>query len=373
MLEITRQSDGTFRSSGKNWEVVFDAPKPGLFTLRPDRSLTFVSRFAVIDNLEEGSALHERRKVHHSNDGREAQFESSCRIPFGAEPGIARKFKLSDGLLSVTTDFLIRASFQVRSLFAGGYRLEGGIARFAVLSAPESGAALPQPEWKSFDSVAEGSVIYDSAQPPVALLAESGEGTVLEIATGEDFWRWTASAPDTVSRYTLTKTENGLEASWLPYEFHPRPEVEVPFGRNRRMNFLLAWRKKGGARTSAQYKDVFDMAAFDWSETLLAYDGAGNPVKSLPCFAAPGVVNVLKKWVRRKLADLQDGDVLAVTNVVPVFCTCAAHQDRARMKSLPHLDVYGINEFRRWANRQLALKGAKLVIVPAKDVKLPSI
>ena len=373
MLEITRQSDGTFRSSGKSWEVVFDAPKPGLFTLRPDRALTFVSRFAVIDKLEEASALHDRRKVHHANDGLEAQFESSCTIPFGAEPGIARKFKLSEGLLSVTTDFLIRTSFQVRNLFAGGYRLEGGIARFAVLSAPESGAALPQPEWKAFDSVAERSVIYDSAQPPVALLAESTEGTVLEIATGEDFWRWTASAPNTASRYTLTKTERGFEASWLPYEFHPQPEIEVPFGRNRRMNFLLAWRKKGGSRASAEYRDVFDMAAFDWPGTHLACDGAGNPVKALPCFAAPGVVNVLKKWVRRNLAGLQEGDVLAVTNVVPVFCTCAAHQDRARMQFLPHLDVYGINEFRRWANRQLAPKGAKLVIVPAKDVKLPSV
>ena len=373
MLEITKQSDGTFRSAGKSWEVVFDAPKPGLFTLRPDRTMTFVSRFAVIDNLEESSALSDRRRVHHSNDGLEAQFDAQSTIPFGAEPGISRKFKLSDGLLAVTTDFLIRTSFQVRNLFAGGYVLEGEIAHFAVLSAPESGAALPSPVWKPLDSIAEGTAIYDSAQPPVALLAESTEGTVLEIATGEDFWRWTASASNTASRYTLTKTAKGIESSWLPYEFHPRPEVEVPSGRNRRMNFLLAWRKKDGTRNSAEYRDVFDMAAFDWPETYLAYDGAGNPVKSLPCFAAPGVVNVLKKWVRRKLADLQEGDVLAVTNVVPVFCTCAAHQDRARMKSLPHLDAYGINEFRRWANRQLAPKGAKLVIVPGKDVKLPSI
>lgn len=373
MLEITRQADKTFRSSGTNWEVVFDGPKPGLFSLRPDGALTVVSRYAVIDNLQESSALSSSRKVHHSNDGLEARFESSCWIPFGADPGISRKFKLSEGFLAVTMDFQIRPSFRVRSLFAGGYCLTGGIVQFAVLTAPESGVVLPQPDWKRFDSVAEGSVIYDSAQPPVALLAESTEGTVLEIATGEDFWRWTASAPDTVSRYTLTKTENGLEASWLPYEFHPRPEVEVPAGRNRRMNFLLAWRKKDEGPRSANYREVFDMAAFDWPETHLAYDQAGNPVKTRPCFAAPGVVNVLKKWVRRKLADLREGDVLAVTNVAPVFCTCAAHQDRARMKSLPHLDVYGINEFRRWANRQLAQKGAKLEIVPAEGVNLPSI
>lgn len=373
MLEITRQSDGGFLSSGKNWEAAFDSPKPGLFTFKLDKNLKFISRFAVIDGLEESTALHDRRKVHLSNDEQEAQFDASSTIPFGAEPGITRKFKLSEGFLSVTTDFIIRTSFRVQNLFAGGYVLEGTIARFAVLPPPEKGVALPSPEWKDFGSLDAETVLYDAVRPPVSLLVETLEGSVLEIATGEDFWRWTSSAPNTSSRYTLTKTASGIEASWLPYEFRPQPEAEVPFGRNRRMNFYLAWRRNSKSKKSVKYKDVFDMAAFDWPETHLAQDGAGRPVKASPCFASDGVINILKKWVRRNLAEIQDGDVLAVTNVAPVFCCCAAHQDRAKMKLLPHLDIYGINEFKRWANKQLSLKGAKLVIVPAEDVSLPSV
>ena len=58
----------------------------------------------------------------------------------------------------------------------------------------------------------------------------------------------------------------------------------------------------------------------------------------------------------------------------PVCCRSAAHQDRARQKILPHLTAYAVNDFKRWANKQLSLKGAKLEIVPpAKSFSPPSI
>ena len=373
MIQIVPWKDGSFFSSGKNWELQFDSPKNGLFQFTLEKNLKLTSRFALLDSLEESTALPARRKVHHSNDGMEASLETAATIPFGAEPSISRMFRLSEGLLTVTTDFAIRPSFAIRTLFAGGYTLEGSIARIAVTGQPETGVFLPAPEWRDFGGIAEKTVLYDAAQPPVSILLETIEGSILELSTGEDFWRWTANLPHITSRYTVTRTVSGLEITWLPYEFKPAPDVEVPAGRARRMNFILAWKKKTKNTKKIDARETFDMAAFDWPESCLAQDSAGNPVKGAPCFAAPGVTNILKKWVRRNLALLEEGDVLAVTNVNPTFCHAASHQDRAKQKILPHLDLYGINEFQLWANRQMARQGAKLVIFSSGDVELPSV
>lgn len=373
MPEIEAQESGGFRSAGKNWEALFDQPSTGLFTFRLGKNLEFVSRYAELDGLEESTALHGRRKVHLANDEEESQLETTCTIPFGAEPSINRKFRLMDGFLSVTTDFVIRSSFRVQNISAGGFALNGEFARFAVLKAPADGVTFAPPEWCDAASVAAGTVLYDGSEPPASLLIETMEGIIFEIAVGEDFWRWNSSSqPNASSNYKLTRTATGVESDWGLYHYHPQQDVEVPFGRNRRMSYLLAWRKP--SRTAKKnYADVFDMAAFDWNANQLAVSPSGDTVSGVPCFASAGVINCLKKWVRRHLADAEDGDVLAVTNVVPVCCCSAAHQDRAKQKILPHLTNYAVNDFKRWANKQLSQKGAKLVIVPAKDVVSPSI
>lgn len=372
MPEIETLEQGGFRSAGKNWEVLFDRPSSGLFSFRLGKNLEFVTRYAVLDGLEEASALHGRRKVHLSNDGEEAQLETFCTVPFGAEPSINRKFRLMDGFLSVTTDFVIRSSFRVQNISAGGFALTGEFARFAVMTAPSESVTFPSPDWHDAASAGAGMVLYEGRRPPAFLLIETLEGMILEIAVGEDFWRWSSSAPGTLSAYKLTRTASGIEADWELYRYQPQPDEEIPFGRNRRMSWYLAWRKPAGT-AKKKYADVFDMASFDWNMNQLAVSPAGEPVSGIPCFASAGVINCLKKWVRQHLAVVENGDVLAVTNVAPLCCCSAAHQDRAKQKILPHLTGYAVNDFRRWANKQLSQKGARLEIVPAEGVSVPSI
>lgn len=372
MPEIETLEQGGFRSAGKNWEVLFDRPSPGLFLFRLGKNLEFVTRHAVLDGLEESTALHGRRKVHLANDGEEAQLETGCTIPFGAEPSVNRKFRLMDGFLSVTTDFVIRSSFRVQNISAGGFLLNGEFARFAVMAVPSDGVTFPEPEWREAASAGAGTVLYEGRRPPAFLLIETMEGVILEIAVGEDFWRWSSSAQGVSSAYKLTRTASGIEADWELYRFRPQPDEEVPFGRNRRMSWYLAWRKPVKS-AKKRYADVFDMAAFDWNANQLAVSPVGKTVPGIPCFASAGVINCLKKWVRQHLSSVEDGDVLAVTNVIPSCCCSAAHQDRAKQKILPHLSGYAVNDFKRWANKQLSQKGAKLEIVPAEGVIVPSI
>lgn len=372
MSAIEPWREGGYRAAGTGWELRFDHPTPGMFTFRSGKNLEIVLHGAKLDDLEESTALPGRRKLHLSEDGCESSLETACTIPFGAEPSINRKFRLLDGVLSVTTDFVIRTSFRVREIVSGGFSIRGEFRRFAVVPVPEDGVLLPEPEWKESASAVPGAVLYDGTEPPASLLIETVEGKIIELSVGEDFWRWSSAAqPCTSSRYTLTRTGEGIEAEGVLYRFQPQPEMEIPDGRNRRICFLLAWKKPGSAGKKKKYTDVLDLSAFDWNSNQLAVSPDGAVVTGIPCFASAGVINGLKKWVRRHLADAKEGDVFAVTNVVPVCCCSAAHQDRARQKVLPHLTHYAINDFRRWAQKQLSPKGAKLEIVPREKTFVP--
>ena len=372
MIQILPRKDGLLHSSGKGWEIVFDSPAKGLFTCSFGEKFNLISRYAILDSLEEAAALPAGRKVHHSDDGAEASFESVSEIPFGAEPSIARSFHLSEGLMSVTMDFEIRPSFEIRSLFAGGFSAEGGIAKFGLIRAPGTGVLYPAPEWTEFGTIGEDQILYDENCPPLSLLFETEDGYIAELSTGEDFWRWCAKQHHTRSRYTVKKTKTGLEISWIPFEFHPGGDAEVPPGRGRRMNYLIAWKKSGERKKKISSGAVFDMAAYEWPESCLAQGPEGDPVKGTPCFASSAVINILKKWVRKELSRVKEGDVLSIVNAVPVFCHAASHQDRAKQKILPHTALYAMNGFRLWANRQLRRVGAELRIFAGDRAELPS-
>lgn len=374
MIRIIRGKDGLFSSSGKGWEIFFDSPGKGSFTCSFGGDFRLISRGAVLDSLEESAALPFAGKAHQSDDGAEASLETVSEIPFGAEPSIMRNFHLSEGLMSVTMDFAIRPSFAIGTLFAGGFFAEGGIGKIGLVRTPEQGVSLSSPEWREFGEIPDGETVYDENHPPVSILFQTEDGYIAELSTGEDFWRWCAKQPHTRSRYTVKKAGGRIEISWLPYEFHPGPNAEIPEGRSRRMNYLIAWGKSGTRKRKAVRSGaVFDMAAYDWPESCLAQDSAGNPVKGAPCFASSAVVNILKKWVRRELPRVQEGDVLTIANALPVFCHAASHQDRARQKILAHSDLYARNGFRLWANRQLKRAGAELRILAGDHAELPSL
>ena len=286
-------------------------------------------------------------------------------------PRISRKFKLSEGFLAVTMDFQIRPSFRVRKSVCRRILSDGRHCAVAVLTAPESGVVLPQPDWKRFDSVAEGSVITILRSPPWRFWRKARKVPCWRSRPAR-ILALTASASDTVSRYTLTKRKTvlrppGFRMSSIPAggrsACRTQPQNELPAGMAEKRRRTALCKLQGGVR---------------YGGIRLARDASGirsggESRETRPCFAAPGVVNVLKNGCAGSWR-ICGGDVLAVTNVAPVFCTCAAHQDRARMKSLA---ASGCLRDQRVPpvgdSGQLAQKGAKLEIVPAEGVNLPSI
>ena len=106
--------------------------KTGNFTLR--------TLPVEIGELSESMSLASRRRLHQSEDGAELMFETVNTIPFGAEPQIQRKTKLSDGLICVTMDMVMRASCQLTPLSAGGLVISGDIRKVRLILPPKKAA-----------------------------------------------------------------------------------------------------------------------------------------------------------------------------------------------------------------------------------------
>ena len=133
----------------------------------------------------------------------------------------------------------------------------------------------------------------------------------------------------------------------------------MPDGRDWRLHYrLLAGTTVPETVKAADCKAVFDLCKAKVQSSALLSDGS----KTI-CFSAAPALNVFKKWVRQQFADAQEGDVFGLKVCGDHLCLNAAHMDRAKLKELPHWDAPAIAEAIRWADRQLAKYGARLVPV----------
>ena len=85
-----------------------DSPSIADFTLKTEH-FTLRTLPVEIGELSENMSLGTKRRLHNSEDGKELMFETVNTIPFGAEPEIRRKIKVSDGLICATMDMVMRA------------------------------------------------------------------------------------------------------------------------------------------------------------------------------------------------------------------------------------------------------------------------
>lgn len=111
------------------------------------------------------------------------------------------------------------------------------------------------------------------------------------------------------------------------------------------------------------------MASASFQESFLRVNGDSVREK-MGCFACQGTENILKKYVRSLLDKAGEGEHFAVTNVMPGVCWNASHLERAKAKNLCHQDLAALVDFRAWARRQLAGKGARFELVVVEDSPL---
>jgi len=375
MPEFSTEQQGADTIYAMNSEkAVFrmDTPEYGAFCFETATGLKAESIFASFGDFSESLALHDRRKPHVVADGEELTLDAVNPIPFGAEPKIKREFKFDGDTLAVSTTFLLRHNFEMRSIFAGGLRFSGSIASVGIVSVPEQAGPVPElKKWTDLAALTDGAELFSADCPPLKLVLKAEDGSSLEFQLGENIWRWVnAKRIDGTCKYVVMKRGNSLEFTWQLYTFVPTSitnengEMQQslpPPGRDWRIRCRLirhdaAKRKKPSM--AKKCKEIFDMAAYPWPENALVSDG-GKDV----CFVSAAALNTLKKWIRKQFAEAQDGDIFGIANTTANVCYSAAHVDRPKLDSLPHWDKPALDDFAKWANRQLAKYGAKLVIL----------
>ena len=367
--------DGSVACECPALRIVTDTPGVDAFTLRIGKDFTLSTLPVKIGELSETMALAAKRRPHTSEDGSEILIEQENAIPFGSEPVVKRKIRLSEQLLSVTMDLEMRASSEMKEISAGGVVLAGPVEKIRFLGMPGKGNFVPVfSQEKDFAAVDEGTVLYDEAYPPFGIVAASGKNTV-DLIVGDDFWRWTnAGRIGGTSRFIIEKKEGALRFLWNIFTLNP--DTEMPAGRNWRLTWAASWHLSGGKKVKkTAWKSAFSLDGIEWLDAARALLSVkknpkkrkGSSGKNPVCLCSGGALNQLKKWLRSQLADTEDGDVFAVTNAVPHYCVSAGHMERARFESLPHWDLASLLEFRRWANRQLAPRGARLELLAPED------
>ncbi|MBQ9771941.1 MAG: hypothetical protein IJW23_08985 [Lentisphaeria bacterium] len=350
-MELTRSGSNLITVDEKDWSLRFGEPGRDRFTLQCAEDLFLVTGCCSINELSEQSALPSRLRPHVSEDGKEFSFDSKTVIPFGSEPSVARKYKMTDHVMHLTTDLIMRTSLGMTELNAGDFHIRGKIAKVLIFG---SDGILRE---------AEGNILYEESVPPLSVIFQSESGAMLELSTGEDVWRWSAAERlGGTSCFRIVKEEIGIRYTRELFHWIPQKDVQPPPGRVWRYNSLIAWSgaKASRSRRPSKPKAVLDCSTTDWGKGCCKESGE-------VCFAANGTVNILKKWLRSNLADLEKGDVLLLDNVSVGPCLSAAHQDRPGKKELLHWDLNALLEFKRWAEKQLDRFGASLKIIPAKN------
>lgn len=352
-----------------------DTPTVDAFTLKAG-AFQLTTLPVEIGELSETMSLSSKRRLHNSENGGELTLEADNTIPFGAEPQIRRKIRVADGLICVTMDIVMRNFHELTTLSAGGFKISGDIRRIGILPLPAHGSSMESPVMTDFSAYAEdGGVIYDAPYPPLGLLFES-ERERFDWMPGDDFWRWTNAGRigNGKARFTVVREKNTVRMQWKLFERLPAksPDEAPVHGRTWRITWAAAWKKLPLPET-VKPVSFYDLTVCNWPRPTLASASLSkredDPAER-GCLCAAATLNILKKWVRTNLDSAQEGDVFALTNVLPVYCVNAGHVDRAKCKSLPHWDMMSIIEFRRWANRILSKRGASLQILAPPDSPL---
>ena len=360
MTDYIVSEDGKFSVRENAFSFELDTPENGLYRLSAG-GIAFTSLYAKPGDFSEELALPVQQKPHRAENGLEVSFDASSRIPFGNVPvEIERKYRIGSGTFTCVSDFALKNSFELKDFSGGGLEITG-VKLFAVSAPPKTGCVMPEPEMKELNNVKDGETFYDSNMPPVRLSLKNNADNA-EFSIGGDYWKWiNASRIDGESRFTITRKGDTLLFAWQIYTFKPAaPDALPPPGRPWRLSYMITWSNDTeNAGKTKNYKDILDVGAMKFPESAYAL-GADSVRSKLPCFESGPVINAMKRWVRSKLADAEEGDIFAIKGVQAAFCFDASHMDRPKLKMLPHRGTGAIHDFIRWANRQLAVKGASL-------------
>ena len=312
-----------------------------------------------IGELSEKFAYPVKSVLHEFMDTPGYTVETESVIPFGTEPKIKRKFELLNGIIQITDDIRIHPStiednFKIDTLYIKG--------KWKQYAFPDLNNITQSLKWNSFSADGE-EIIYDSSVVCPVVLLKDEEGSVFELGTGFDLWRWQsaeldslpdrhmdddADYPEPVSNFKMVR--NG-ETIYIERTVLKADAVFPITSKNWRFNWYLAW---------SVPEDEAEKRKCD-TMNRVTLDLGGKP----DCFHARKNKKLLKNKVREKL-NLLNNSCLVLDKITPSLCMNSSHVARSSAASAPHWDLGDLIDLWFWTNRQL-LSSDSCFIIEASD------
>ncbi len=278
---------------------------------------------AAVNGFNEDAGLLKKVRWHGAADGLSVSMELETLLPFGAEFRITRKMELWDGAGMVSFDVNAGMGGRIQSLELEPLELSGDWRELRLVrdpAAPETVEVLPL--------TAEKQTVYAAPAPFFRLVAVDHSDRMLEVGTGDDWWRW--NLPEANGEFHVEADRGSVTIRRRALQLVVTEEQQ-PTKRPYRFTWYFAW--SAGAADAAPEAEA-------WA--------SGAPA---PCLKAAATQRLLKKHIRQADSDV----VLAATP--SVNCTDAGHLERPDKGELAHHDAMERARFYLWSNRQLARQG----------------
>ena len=317
--------------------------------------------------LSEKASEPVKSRLHESVDNLTQRIEMESLIPFGSEPRIRRTLDFYGNYCKVITDLEIFSQTPIEHISVDPVRITEPAKRLGIIQVPAVGQAVGDIIWHNEPN----GTVYCSIKPFLLVLIELQNGTVLEIGTGDDLWRWQASEvePETSSEFTIIADESGVT---ITRKILIWPEKTMISQRNRRSKWYFAWNDSGPMTKCSPDAVLFDFESKPAENAVSAYFDLksatfpdfthttidGEPIE-FPCFHASALLKRMRKWIRSAAA-ASPGCHIVLQNVEAHVCDSAIHLDRGKLKTMPHWDMMSLIDFGHWADQQLQKNGGSL-------------
>ncbi|MCM8530706.1 MAG: hypothetical protein NE330_06045 [Lentisphaeraceae bacterium] len=372
----------------------------GPVSLKYKNDLLVANCGGYIGQINESGCVPRKIKDYHKAGTSVIEFDGF--LPCGSgQVNYKQTYRYSNKRLKVTTDVNFPPESTVSRHFAvGSLDLPGKWDSFSVIPGAfhqAHGAQIKEVTIPKFEG--KEIMLGHWHRPPLSVTFKRPNGTVLEVGTGSDVWRWEENLgyePESGS-YKIILTESGLKFIREPLACC---EDFTPESRPYRYSWYLAWRENGANKKLPQHQKidlrfdakgeldtanlkeeipksnfysyaVLDLEKLSWNKDQVRiaspYDYIRNIRTEKACWSVKSVMGRAKKIIR-KLQGIEGLHGVIVRNLTPGPCYCASHVNKKHENGTAHWDVIGIFDFATWASNSCS---DKLHLHTENDGSLP--
>ncbi len=374
--------DANFFCSGPGWNAEFSPGGDELMRLQLGCG-NAVLRGTSIDGVHESASCVFKFKKHDFDNVPGGSVEKASVLPFGVEPVLERRCEYYGNRMKFVSEAEFRGPHSLGSLCVDSVEIGGDWQASAVLPGHKSNI----PHLKGLDLPPGASLNFENGIPP-AWLFKAGDGTVLELGSGDDLWRWNAAERmNAHSLFQLRRSSSGYAIDRKVILFDQKTEIQP---RKFKFTWYLAWHLPGSEYfshdPSAKAADIVlgitagaseggvvaDLRSPEWpAQSHSVLNGVVNPEGV--CFHSDIVWNVLRRFVRKASPPPgRDCGKITVRGAEPFLCDNASHCDRPERIRLLHWNVTALMDFKLWAERQLSHSGVHMMLVPSMKHEISS-